>query len=295
MSAGAVVAVNHAGAVVVNRGLLRGQQVEKLRDKRRAFVGSAVGAGGASEAEPVRAALSEKLVRRLSAHRTAALQAEVARHPQVALAALVHHQARRVLSIGYEGSPININATSHVDGLVKHAADMADALAATGLREVREAWADRLPSESEAMFAELLVMTQSEALSLLAVCVASTTTAICSRETETPASMLAQAVGLDMHTWWRPTAVGYFEHVSKAKAKALEAVTVVAPDQVARLSKLKKGDLASEAERLVAGSGWLPAMLCTVERDAEPASDPAAAGASGDAPVGEREDDDVTA
>ena len=143
------------------------------------------------------------------------------------LSPLIDHLARRVLSIGYEGSPININATSHVDGLVKHAADMADAPAATGLREVREAWANRLPSESEAMFAELLVMPQSELLSLLAVCVASTTTAICSRETETPASMLAQAVGLDMHTWWRPTAVGYFEHVSKAKA--LEAVTSLHP------------------------------------------------------------------
>ena len=225
-------------------------------------------------------------------HATQSQRAVAARSATLA-EPLIHHLARRVLSIGYEGSPININATSHVDGLVKHAADMADAPAATGLREVREAWADRMPSESEAMFAELLVMPQSEALSLLAVCVASTTTAICSRETETPAAILAQAVGLDMHTWWRPTAVGYFEHVSKAKA--LEAVTVVAPDQVARLSKLKKGDLASEAERLVAGSGWLPAMLCAVERDAEPASDPAAAGASGDAPVGEREDDDMTA
>jgi ParB family chromosome partitioning protein len=60
--------------------------------------------------------------------------------------------------------------------------------------------------------------------------------------------------------WWTPTAAGYFEHVSKAKT--LEAVTVFAPDQVTRLSKLKKGDLASEAERLAAGSGWLPAMLC---------------------------------
>ena len=34
-----------------------------------------------------------------------------------------------------------------------------------------------------------------------------------------------------------------------------------APDQVARLAKLKKVQIASEAERLVAGTGWLPAML----------------------------------
>ena len=290
--AGAVVAVDHAGAVVVHRGLLRSDQAEKLRDKERASVRAGTGAGGSAAAEPAKAALSEKLVRRLSAHRTAALQAEVARHPQVALVALVHHLARRVLCIGHEGSPVNINATSHVDGLVAHAADISDAPAATGLREVREAWAERLPTESDAMFAELLAMPQSELLSLLAVCVASTVTAICSRETETPASSLAQAIGLDMHAWWTPTAAGYFGHVSKAKA--MEAVMAVAPDQVARLSKLKKGDLASEAERLVAGTGWLPAMLCGIERDGEPAAGASPAAVTDDAASDRREKADVT-
>lgn len=290
--AGAVVAVDHAGAVVVHRGLLRGEQAEKLHDNAQASART-VDTGGSSDAEPAKAALSEKLVRRLSAHRTAALQAELARRPQVALVALVHHLARRVLGIGHEGSPVNINATSHVDGLVTHAADMADAPAATGLREVREAWAERLPSDSEAMFAELLAMPQSELLSLLAVCVASTVTAICSRETETPASLLAQAVGLDMHAWWEPTAAGYFEHVSKAKA--IEAVLAVAPDQVARLSKLKKGNLASEAERLVAGTGWLPAMLCGIECGGESGADPSATDGTDDAASERREDADVTA
>jgi hypothetical protein len=37
----------------------------------------------------------------LSAHRTAALQAEVARHPQVALVAVVHRLALRVVVDGY--------------------------------------------------------------------------------------------------------------------------------------------------------------------------------------------------
>jgi ParB family transcriptional regulator, chromosome partitioning protein len=291
--AGAVVAVDHAGAVVVHRGLLRGEQAEKLRDKERASVRTVDGATGPSPVEPARTALSENLVRRLSAHRTAALQAEVARHPRIALVALVHHLARRVLCIGYEGSQININATSHADGLLKHAADVADAPAATGLREVREAWTERLPIESDAMFAELLAMPQSELLSLLAVCVAPTVEAVCSRESETPAASLAQAVGLDMHAWWTPTAAGYFEHVSKTKA--LEAVRAVAPDQVARLSKLKKGDLASEAERLVTGTGWLPAMLCGVDRDAETAAGDASIGPAGDAASEPREDADVTA
>ena len=34
-----------------------------------------------------------------------------------------------------------------------------------------------------------------------------------------------------------------------------------APSEMTRLAKLKKAQIASEAERLVAGSGWLPVMF----------------------------------
>ena len=64
-------------------------------------------------------------------------------------------------------------------------------------------------------------------------------------------------------SWWTPTAAGYFDHVSKAKA--LEAVQVFAPGEVQRLAKLKKAQIASEAEWLAAGTGWLPQVLLTPE------------------------------
>src|SRR3546814_13292031 len=97
--------------------------------------------------------------------------------------------------------------------------DVDEAPAAVGLREVREAWAARLPGNPQALFTELLAMPQSELLSLLAVCVGYTVSAIASHESEVPAAALAQAGGLDMHGWWTPTAAGYFDHVSKAKAQ----------------------------------------------------------------------------
>jgi len=114
-----------------------------------------------------------------------------------------------------------------------------------------------------------------ELLSLLALCVGFTVSAITSREGERPAALLAQAVGLDMGQWWTPTAAGYFEHVSKAKA--LEAVQVFAPGEVHRLGKLKKAQIAAEAERLAAGSGWLPAMFRVPEAVTETAAVPAEA------------------
>ncbi|MFP5382273.1 MAG: ParB N-terminal domain-containing protein [Gammaproteobacteria bacterium] len=264
--AGAIVTVDHAGEVITHRGLLREAEAKALREQER----QGTQAGGDDEAEaqqPTAPGISEKLARRLSAHRTAALQAELARHPQVALVAVVHRLALRVVvdSFGSGDSPINISASPQ-DGLDAFAPDVAQSPALIGLREVRQAWAARLPSDPDALFAELLALPQQEVLSLLAVCVATTVGAVTPREDTLPATALAQAVGLDMHPWWTPTAEGYFAHVSKAKA--IEAVQAFAPEHAARLAKLKKNDLASEAERLAVGTGWLPLMLWAVEPEA---------------------------
>jgi ParB family transcriptional regulator, chromosome partitioning protein len=266
--AGAVVSVDHLGGVLVHRGLLRDDQAKALRAQERKDVGEG-GAGAEEEGEkPGKSSISEKLAKRLSAHRTAALQAEVARHPHVALVAVVHRLALRVVckAYGLGTMPVNIEATPQ-DGLEAHAPDIAEAPAAAGLREVREAWTNRLPEDPDALFAELMAFPQQELLSLLAVCVASTVDAVTARENGVPAASLARAVGLDMHAWWTPTAAGYFEHVSKAKA--LEAVQVFAPEQVSRLANLKKAEIATEAERLATGTGWLPAMLCEPQQVAE--------------------------
>lgn len=258
--AGAVVSVDSSGSVTVQRGLLQEEQAKALRAQEQRKVGAASGSPDTDAQEPAKLSISEKLAKRLSAHRTAALQAEVARHPEVALVAVVHRLALRLVcdGLGSGDSPININATLQ-NGLDMHAPDIAHSPAAIALQEARQAWTARLPDDSDVLFAELVALSQPELLSLLSVCVASTVGAVTAREDDVPAASLAQAVGLDMHAWWTPSAAGYFEHVSKAKT--LEAVQTFAPDQVGRLAKLKKGELASEAERLVANTGWLPTML----------------------------------
>jgi ParB family chromosome partitioning protein len=292
--AGAVVSVDHAGAVVVHRGLLREEQAKALRTKEQQESGTAGNGSGpdASAAEPAKLGISEKLAKRLSAHRTVALQAEVARHPQIALVAVVHRLALRVVGDAYrlEGSPVNISASPQ-DGLGLHAPDIAESPAAIGMAEVRQAWIDRLPKDPDALFAELLAFPQQELLSLLAVCVASTVGAVTTGESDTPAVLLAQAVELDMHDWWTPTAAGYFAHVSKAKT--LEAVQVFAPEQVNRLAKLKKAEIASEAERLAAGTGWLPVMFqkAAAVAEVQTVSETATGGEAGDdAEATDRED-----
>lgn len=258
--AGVIVTVDHAGEIAIHRGLLREAEAKALL---RAQEGQEKQNGGGVEGEaqpPTLPRISEKLARRLSAHRTAALQAEVARHPQVALVAVVHRLALRVVVNGYGSgdSVINISASPQ-DGLDAYVPDVARSPAAVCMREVRQAWAERLPEDPAALFAELLALPQEKLLSLLAVCVAATVGAVTPREDALPAAALAQTVGLDMHAWWTPTAEGYFAHVSKAKT--IEAVQVFAPEQAARLLKLQKNELASETGRLAAGTDWLPLML----------------------------------
>jgi hypothetical protein len=95
---------------------------------------------------------------------------------------------------------------------------------------------------------------------LACVCVASTVDVVTLHATpHQPGEELALAVSLDMAAWWQPTAKGYFRHVPKAAI--LQAVVEYAPEHVTRLAKLKKVDIASEAERLADGTGWMPAIL----------------------------------
>src|SRR3546814_10050448 len=69
--------------------------------------------GEETDDAPKPAAMSDRLAQRLSAHRTAALQIEMARHPQVALAALVHGMVQTVLQGSHYGHdlPLGVKLT----------------------------------------------------------------------------------------------------------------------------------------------------------------------------------------
>ncbi|MBY4818661.1 ParB/RepB/Spo0J family partition protein [Burkholderia contaminans] len=266
-AAGAIVTIDRNGEAVVHRGLLREAEakalrtLEKLRQGFSSVEGEAESDDEGESDEAPKAAISDRLAQRLSAHRTAALQIEVTRHPQVALAALVHGMVQTVLQGRYYGHdlPLGVRLTVQ-DRLEGMAPDWPESPAAVALRELQQVAGKALPDGSSELFAALLEMEQGELVKLLALCVASTVDVVTPRATQhQPGAELAQAVGLDMAAWWQPTAEGYFKHVSKAAI--LQAVGEFAPDSVNRLAKLKKADIASEAERLADGTGWMPAIF----------------------------------
>jgi ParB family chromosome partitioning protein len=256
---GAVVTLDREGQPIVLRGLLREAEAKALRTLAQAKDGGVVSDAGGDQATEPKSGISEKLARRLSAHRTAALQVELARNPQVALAALAFNMVGKVLRDGYAAAlPIGVSFKVQ-DRLEAHAPDLPQAPAATLMQELGRSWAARLPEGGDALFSALVAMPGNELVSLLALCVARTVDGVSEKDSDRCTARLAQSVGLDMGAWWTPTAEGYFTHVSKATI--LDGAQQFAPSEITRLGKLKKADLASEAERLAAGTAWLPPML----------------------------------
>ncbi len=265
-AAGAIVTLDRQGQIVVHRGLMREAEAKALRTLerlRQGFSGEDDTSGdGEDDDQPKPASMSDRLAQRLSAYRTAALQIELARNPQVALASVVHGMVQAVMPVNrlcHHSVPLEMRFTVQ-DRLASLAPDWPESPAALALAELQQAAGDALPQDSAELFTALLETPQDELLRLMAVCAAMTVDAITPRATPLqPGMELAQAVGLDMAAWWQPTAEGYFMHISKAMI--LEAVGEFAPDHVFRLEKLKKAELASEAERLVDGTGWMPAIF----------------------------------
>ncbi|EMV9863022.1 TPA: ParB/RepB/Spo0J family partition protein [Stenotrophomonas maltophilia] len=269
-AAGAIVTIDRSGQAVIHRGLLREAEAKALRTLEKLRQGFSdpdaanEGEDGDDDRQPKAAAMSDRLAQRLSAHRTAALQIEFARHPQAALAAVVHGMVQTVLQESrygrsHDSLPLGVGLKVQ-DRLEGMAPDWPESPAAVALRELQQVAGVALPEDSAELFAALLAKSQDELVRLLAVCVASTVDVVTPRATpHQPGEELAQAVGLDMAAWWKPTAEGYFKHVSKAVI--LDAVGEFAPDSVNRLGKLKKADIASEAERLADGTGWMPAIF----------------------------------
>jgi ParB family chromosome partitioning protein len=175
-AAGAIVTIDRNGEAVIHRGLMCEAEAKALRTLerlRQCFGGEDAendDEGEDAEDAPKAAAMSDRLAQRLSAHRTAALQIEVARHPQVALAALVHGMVQTVLQDRHYGhdQPLGVSLKLQ-DRLEGMAPDWPESPAAVALRELQQAAGVALPEDSAELFAALLAKPQDELVRLLAV------------------------------------------------------------------------------------------------------------------------------
>lgn len=282
--AGCVVHVGSNGTACVKHGLIRPEDRTQVTQAARQAAEGDEGGGVLSLPSPSSRPLhSERLLRRLTAHRVAAVQAELLNRPEVALAALTAHLAHKLLRDALHGAyrcanVLDITATDNLQALRSAAEDIDTSAAGERMQAERSVWLARLPSESDAVFPWLLRQEQATVLQLLTFLVAATVNGIYGTEPARQSNEpLTQALGLDMNRWWKATRDSYFDHVSKARV--LEVVSeAVDANAASPLASLKKDAVAAGAEQSVAGTGWLPSCLRTRATVAEADEGPHAQG-----------------
>jgi ParB family chromosome partitioning protein len=269
---GVFVILGQDGVARSERGLIRPEDVPAPEPDPEPgeAEGRAEGEGGepgpeAEEPEEESGApLSERLILDLTAHRTLALRDALAANSTVALSAVVHALALFAFYPAYERPTcLEIKGVSaYLDG---HAPGIEDTRAGRSVAERHAAWASRVPKAADDLWPFVQGLPATDLLDLLAHCASLTVNAVRAPFDRKPgawahADRLVEAVDLDMTGYWTPTVASYLGRVTKGRiAEAVrEAVSEAAAE---RISGLKKPDMASEAEGLLAGKGWLPSLL----------------------------------
>jgi ParB family chromosome partitioning protein len=222
--------------------------------------------------------LPERLVIELTAHRTLALRDAVAQNPHVAMTALLH----KLVSDAFH----HRSANGALEAQVRHiffpaqADDLGSSQSVKSVDERNELWKGRIPADDIGLWDWLAGLGDDDRMALLAHCVSYGVNALYERPNPYSSSgvsehglqlrldqadRLARETGLDMvQVGWRPTVGNYLGRVTKARI--IEAVREGAGDRAAQLiDHMKKGDMAKEAERLLADTGWLPEPLRMAE------------------------------
>ena len=233
-------------------------------------------ASGPDEEEGLKP-LSERLVTELTAHRTVALRDALAWHPDTAHLAVLHALALPVFYHFAQDTCLEISARS--PGFATQAPGLGESPSSKAVDARTQFWAERLPRQPDELWNALLTLRPDERHTLFAHCASLTVNVTQESFNRRPRALahgevLASAVGLDMSgAGWRPTVDGYLGRVPKARI--LDAVREARGEMAAQLiDHLKKGDMAKEAERLLADTGWVPEPLrgTTAEPEPEPAS-----------------------
>lgn len=288
---GVFVSLNAQGALVVERGFVRPEdeikaeagddqhlgddheQQQQGQYSVESSSGSSTQAADGDDEDDVIKPMPERLVSELTAHRTLALRDAVAANPHVALTALLH---RLVTSAFRHGSTSGaLEASIRTVHFPAQSEDLKDSLSAQSVDDRHQRWSSMIPADDDALWTWLDELDLEFRLELLAHCVSFGINALSEKPNPygagisqhglvvrlAQADRLARATSLNMvDAGWKPTVGNYLGRVTKARI--LEAVREGAGERATQLIEhLKKGDMAKEAERLLADTGWLPEVL----------------------------------
>ena len=255
-TAGVVVYLDQNGLRVARGRLQPGQKVSAS--------GEVTGTPKTDAAEPEapkKATLSQDMITRLEMHRAAAIREHVAADPYKAMTLLLTHLALRLVTTSESEAGLNLAPTNAHSGA---AIAIRGKFGCLGTAPARKALDDRLaqlkkagmPTTSAPLFEWIGKRSDAQRLELLALLTALTVDTNPGKRGEG----LANEFGVDMATWWAPTADTYITLVPKALLA--EAVSDVdgKPAGEAILAMKKDAAIAAAAKALT-GKGWLPKPL----------------------------------
>ena len=287
--AGAFVSIAADGSLRVERGYVRPEdelpaepesEVEIGTDEVPAYAVAASAETGddgavfttAAPAEPEEdeglRPIPDRLLTELTAHRTLALRHALGGRPDVAFLAGLHALALGVFYSYRSDTCLELDLKSVQFG--SQAPGLNDTPLARAFDERHQAWRSLLPKESGELWDVLETFDFDRRDALFAHCVSLSVNAVHEAWNRRPrafahADRLARAVDLDMTASWTPTAANFLGRVTKARI--VQAVSEGKGERAAdRIEHLKKVEMATEAETLLAGSGWLPEPLRTPGR-----------------------------
>ncbi|MFK0207731.1 ParB/RepB/Spo0J family partition protein [Agrobacterium sp. NPDC090283] len=268
--AGCLVYVDHCGALQIGRGYVKAEDKAALEKLLRGDTDEADNESdsctptAASVSNP-EAGYSAALVEELTAIRTAAMRVELANRPAIALAALLYPLVGHI----FLGSYASIDAAVEVSGQRRELApsikEPAEARPLATWQTMKEAWGDTLPGQPADLWVWLLEQPIDKLLELLAFVTAANMNGVKAKHDQSKgrlanADHIAEAVNLDMRTHWTADAT-FLTRLSKAGIAEVLEDAGCAPQLVRAVEKAPKAEAVQEAEKLLAGKGWLPPLF----------------------------------
>lgn len=261
--AGAVITLTQTGEPKVERGLVRADDAKALKGLRRKQSGNHKGAQDDNAATPGSAAprshIPAKLADELMAHKTLALRTELATQPELALRCVVFALAANATSDLGPLSLIRIRVEE--TDAAKHIT-RSDSKAPAAYAKLLNAWRDRLPADTAALWSFIAQCDLPTLLDLFAVLAAPAIELRAGRG-EDLAEALCEAAGLDMTKWWSASPQSYFEHVRKEVI--VDGLLELNPSlDRTKLDKATKKEVLARAKKAFKGRHWLPELLRAV-------------------------------
>ncbi|WP_234895482.1 ParB/RepB/Spo0J family partition protein [Sinorhizobium meliloti] len=270
--AGTFVFLDYYGRLAIERGFVKPGEVEAAGDEDEDGEGLP-SASGAAKPKARSISHSAALIEDLTVHKTAALRIELANNPDVALVAVVHAM---LLSVAYpynsEQSALQLSLTHE-----RLEPSMKDAESCKGLsafNDLADNYGHHLPGNPADLFEWLLEQPQDMVLMLLAFGAAHSVNAVEKKFTDRKkgieqANQLGRALEVNMPDWFETTGDSYFKHVNRTTIELSLAEARGSEAELSVRAAANKSEAVTIADRLVAGTGWIPSPLRIAPAEAE--------------------------